>query len=238
MARASRYKWEKGDQRGLYKVIKVLPKKANVKNLVIWCECLLCGEKVERWSNRLDSQHRGCPVKAKVAEPEELQPETIVAPLPHMRANGQVVKTNKNGNVVETVTTPEDIEELAAGSFGLQDDIVAALNFDVDEMARAYIKESENLDGGVKFTFLSTLRRYLSLVHIARKIERKLALNEEITVDGSSGNKVVNPLLKEYKAISAESNATAKLLNAITTKGAGDDDDEDELTALLSGKAG
>lgn len=83
--------------------------------------------------------------------------------------------------------------------------------------------------------FITTLRRYLTLVHIARKIERKLAQNDELTVLGSNGNQVANPLMTQYKAISSESNITVRVLNGIVSKFKSKDADDDPLVKALNG---
>lgn len=237
MARASKYKWEKGDVVGLYRVIKVLPSEPNVKNLVIYCECLACGEKVKRWSNRLDSKHRGCTAKVVVAEPEPIAEPTVIVPKPHTRADGKIVQTNENGNVVELDVTDDDAEDLDLGDMKLPAEILTALNFDVDAHAVELVKKAEELDSGTKFLFITTLRRYLTLVHVGRKIERKLAKMEDMTIAGSNGNQVANPLLTQYKAISSESNVTVRVLNGIVAKFKAKDTEDDPLLKALNGGA-
>ena len=238
MARASKYKWDKGDEVGLYRVIKVLPSEPNVKNLVIWCECLLCGERCKRWSNRLDSRHRGCtaPKKVEIVEPE---PVPVVELKRHTRADGRVVETNEYGNVVgesdPVALTDDDSEDLELGDLSLSAEIVQALNFDVDAYAMELIKKAESLDPDSRLLFFTTLRRYLTLVHVARKIERKLARSDELTVAGSNGNQVANPLLTQYKAISSESNQTARALHNMLTKFKSAEAEDDPLAKALAG---
>lgn len=236
MARASKYKWEKGDVVGLYRVIKVLPKTANVKNLVIYAECLLCSEKVERWSNRMDSKHRGCTAPAIIEkEPEQDLPVFHVKP--HTRKDGTPVVTNENGNVVTVDTEIEGTEDLIAGDLGLPANILDALNFDVNTYVTELVKASEDMDTGTKFTFITTLRRYVALVHLARKLELKLAHNDNLTVDGSNGNQVANPLITQYKSVSAESNVTARLLNSMVNKSSGSGEVDPLAEALRAGAA-
>lgn len=241
MARASKYKYEKGDEVGLYRVLKVLPSEPFVKNLSIWCECLACGVKCKRWSNRLDSKHRGCTAKVEVVKEVETVPTISVKP--HTRADGSVVQTNENGNVVGELP-PElgihnsDSEDLELGDLNLPPEVLAALNFDVDAHAIELIKKSEELDSGTKFLFITTLRRYLTLVHLARKIEKKLSNTDEMTILGSNGNQVANPLLTQYKALSSESNVTVRVLNSVVSKfNAKDADDDPLLAALRQGNA-
>lgn len=232
MARASKYKWEKGDVVGLYRVIKVLPKSANVKNLVIYSECLLCKAKVERWSNRMDSKHRGCTAPAAIEKtPEPVEDLEVFHVKPHTRKDGTVVVTDENGNVVN----PDGGEDLTAGDLGLDQSVIDALNFDVDTYVKELLKAAENMDAGTKFTFITTLRRYVSLVHIARKLELKLANNGELTTLGSNGNQVANPLITQYKSVSAESNVTVRLLNNMIIKSGGDGETDPLLEALRLG---
>lgn len=234
MARASKYKWQAGDEVGLYRVIKVLPKQPHVKNLVIYSECLLCHEKVERWSNRMDSKHRGCTAPAEIVKEPEPTP-TVVHVKPHTRADGSIVETAENGKPIEVDVTADDPEELELGDMNLPPEILNALNFDVDAHAVELVKKAEELDSGTKFLFITTLRRYLTLVHVSRKIERKLAQNNELTVLGSNGNQVANPLLTQYKAISSESNVTVRVLNGIVSKFKAKDADDDPLVKALNG---
>lgn len=235
MARARKYKWETGDEVGLYRVLKVLPKQPHVKNLVIYAECLLCKERVERWSNRMDSKHRGCTAPA-VVDKEPEQPVPVVHPKPHTRANGSIVETGEDGKPIEVDVTDDDPEELdVIGDMNLPPEIMNALNFDVDAHAVELVKKAEELDLGNKFLFITTLRRYLTLVHVARKIERKLSNDPELTVVGSNGNQVANPLLTQYKAISSESNITVRVLNGIVSKFKSKDADDDPLVKALNG---
>ena len=237
MGRARKYKYELGDEVGLYRVIKVLPSKPHVKNLVIFAECLLCNEKVERWSTRMDSKHRGCPAQVSVDKtPEPVEPVPVVHPKPHTRANGSVVETTENGKPIEVDVTDDDPEELEAiGGMNLPPEIMNALNFDVDAHAVELVKKADELDLGTKFLFITTLRRYLMLVHVARKIEHKLSNDPELTVIGSNGNQVANPLLTQYKAISSESNITVRVLNGIVSKFKAKDADDDPLVKALNG---
>lgn len=235
MARASKYKWQAGDEVGLYRVIKVLPKQPHVKNLVIYAECLLCKEKVERWSNRMDSKHRGCTAPAVIDKEPEPAPVAVVHVKPHTRANGSIVETGEDGKPIEVDVSADDPEELDLGDMNLPPEILTALNFDVDAHAVELVKKAEELDSGTKFLFITTLRRYLTLVHVGRKIERKLASMEDMTIAGSNGNQVANPLLTQYKAISSESNVTVRVLNGIVAKFKAKDAEDDPLVKALNG---
>lgn len=235
VAKPRKYKYEKGDEVGLYRVIKALPRVANVRNLVIYCECLLCGEKVERWSNRMDSTHRGCPKKAdvKIIRPlpeidEELPTVTVK---PHTRKDGTVVVTDERGYVVNE----DGGEDLLEGDLDLPAQVTDALNFDVNAYVEELVKKAESMDVGSRFTFMSTLRRYVALVHLARKLELKLAHNDNLTVEGSSGNQVANPLITQYKTVSAESNQTARILNSMVAKLMAKETEDDPLAKLLGG---
>lgn len=235
MARPRKYKWEKNDEVGLYRVIKVLPAEPNVRNLVIYCECLLCGEKVKRWSNRMDSTHRGCPKKGEVkivkALPEIPEDLPVIKVKPHTRKDGTVVVTDDRGYVVNE----DGSEELQDGDLGLPPEITDALNFDVNAYVEELVKKAETMDVGSRFTFMSTLRRYVALVHLARKLELKLAHNDNLTVEGSSGNQVANPLITQYKTISTESNQTARILNNMVGKLMANENEDDPLIKALRG---
>lgn len=256
MSRASKYKYEKGDTVGLYRIIRPLPSEPNVKNLVIYCECLLCGDKVKRWSNRLDSKHRGCSATAKVdKQADPIVP--VVAPVPHLRPDGKVVKTRPTGFVDRDEPTPEQLvaEATAEASpdqtsltdddsedFNLPDalelpkEVADALNIDVDAQAIEIIRLAKDLDPSTNFIFMNTFKRYLTLVHLARRLERKINhINVELTVVGSTGTQVANPLIIQYKQVSAESNAVIKVLLGIVAKMNAGAMDEDPLIKALAG---
>lgn len=230
MGRAKKYKYEKGDEVGLYRVVKVLPREAHVKNLVIYCECLLCGAKVERWSNRLDNAHKGCPKKAEV---KILRPEPVDVPVvelkPHTRKDGTVIETDDAGFALN-----DGGKDLLAGDLELPTEVTDALNFDVNAYVKELVAKAEAMDAGSRFTFLTTLRRYVALVHIARKLELKLAHNDELIIAGSSGNQVANPLITQYKTVSAESNQTARILNGMVAKLSAKDTEDDPLLKALA----
>jgi hypothetical protein len=233
MARPSKYKWETGDVVGLYQVIKPLPSEPNVKNLVIYAECLLCHEKVKRFSNRMDSKHRGCTAPAKVDKSAETG-VPLVAPLPHTRSDGKPVETNEHGFVVPSEdASPE--ETILAGITDLPSEVQQALNFDVDKQALEMIKLAERLDTASNFVFMTTLKRYLALVHVARSLEKKLSATGELTVIGSTGSHVANPLITQYKTVSNEANSTAKILTNILAKLSASEAEDDPLLKALQG---
>lgn len=239
MARATKYKYEKGDEIGLYRVIKVLPSEPKVKNLVIYSECLLCGEKVKRFSNRMDSKHRGCTAVVKIEK--EPEPLPVVQAKNHIRKDGSVVMLDKDGYAIGEIPVDElnvddsDPEELELGDLSLPAEVLSVLNFDVDVYAIELIKKADALDSGTKFLFITTLRRYLNLVHFSRKIEKKLARTTEMTILGSNGNQVANPLLTQYKTLSSESNVTVRVLNGIISKFNDSGIDDDPLLKALKG---
>lgn len=235
MAKPRKYKWEKNDEVGLYRVIKVLPSEPNVRNLVIYCECLLCGERVKRWSNRMDSTHRGCPKKSEVKIlrplPAIAEDVPVVKVKPHTRKDGTLVVTDDRGYVVNE----DGSEDLLDGDLDLPAEVTDALNFDVNAYVEELVKKAETMDVGSRFTFMSTLRRYVALVHLARKLELKLAHNENLTVEGSNGNQVANPLITQYKTVSTESNQTARILNSMVAKLMAKETADDPLAKLLGG---
>lgn len=231
MARPSKYKWEAGDVVGLYKVIKPLPSEPNVKNLIIYAECLLCQEKVKRFSNRMDSKHRGCTAPAKVDKSPDAEP-IVVAPAPHLRKDGTPVVTNDHGFVVKSEEPDE--ATILASTTNLPTELQNALNFDVEAQALEMIRLAKKLDASTNLVFMTTLKRYLSLVHIARSLEKKLSETGELTVIGSAGSHVANPLITQYKTVSNESNSTAKILTNILAK-LTDDGGVDPLLEALNG---
>lgn len=247
MSRASKYKYEKGDEVGLYKIIRPLPSEPNVKNLKLYCECLLCGAKVKRWSNRLDSKHRGCTVPAVVDKTPEAEP-VVVAPKPHTRANGRTVQANEHGFIQDETESPEQIvaeahddtgekEELVVPTnIELPPEVVEALSADIDTQAIEIIKLAKGLDPSTNFIFVNTFRRYIHLLHLTRRLEYKINQSGELTILGSTGSQVANPLIIQYKQVSSESNATIKVLLTIVSKmNAKDNPDNDPLARALRG---
>jgi len=258
MSKAKKYKYEKGDKVGLYEIIKPLPAEPNVKNLVIYCQCLLCGEKVKRWSNRLGSKHRGCSAEVKIEKPK---PDAeVMHPLLHTKADGTRVQTNQHGFVITPAEKRSQAEQVVAeatadavpnqttlddddapefslpDSLELSDEVKQALNIDVDSQAIDIIRKAKNLDPSTNFIFINTFKRYLTLVHIARRLERKINHKDvELTIVGSTGAQVANPLIVQYKQVSGESNATIKVLLSIVTKMNASDSDDDPLAKALRG---
>ena len=250
MARSKKgsYKYNAGDKIGLYEVIKALPSEPTVRNLRMWCRCILCGEKCLRFSNRLDSKHRNCKSdvkvkKGKIVPPKEKIKPVVVETLPHLRADGSVVQTDEQGFVVDPVqevadATPDDPESEEQFSLpetlDLPDEVKQALDVDVNQQAIEIIRKADGLDTSTKFIFINTFKRYLTLVHIARQLESKMnRADVELTIIGSTGKQVANPLIVQYKQVSAESNATIKILLTMVTKmTAGDQADDPLLNAL------
>lgn len=252
------YKYKTGDMIGVYEIIKPLPHEPNITNLRIWCICNLCGEKVVRYSNRLESKHRGCSSelvvkKGKVKKPKKRvrksQKKPSIAPVPHTRKDGTPVYTDENGYTVDEdeleqeiqETTPdlapEESEEFSLpDTMELPDEVKEALSVDINQQAIEIIKRADKLDSSTKFIFINTFKRYLTLVHVARRLEQKMnKADVELTIVGASGKQVANPLIVQYKQLSSESNATVKiLLNMVSKMTAGDSDDP--LLDALNGK--
>lgn len=258
MSKSKKYKYEKGDKVGLYEIIKPLPSEPNVKNLVIYCECLLCGEKVKRWSNRLGSKHRGCNANVKIEKPKP-EPETL-HPLLHTKADGTKVQTNQHGFVIEqankhpeavvadatadaepnqTSLADDDVEEFSLpDTLELSDEVKRALDIDVDQQAVDIIRKAKSLDPSTLFIFINTFKRYLTLVHIARRLEHKMNRRDvELTVIGSKGGQIANPVIVQYKQVSQESNATIKVLLGMVAKMNANDDGDDPLARALRGES-
>lgn len=235
-----RYKYEKGDEVGIYRVIKTLPNKPHVKNLRIYCECLLCGEKVERWSNRLDSKHRGCAARDVVVDKPELLPvpksePKAIKPKPHTKKDGKVVRVDRQGRIVAEPKETADSKTLLE-QMDLPDDVRRLLNIDYSQEVSEMVRKAENLDQGQRFLFITTLKRYLTLLELSHDLEVKIAnLGGQLITTNSNGNQVAHPVIVQYKQLSSESNAVAKVLNSILTKNAGSDDDDDPLAKLLGG---
>lgn len=236
MARKSKFKYIKGDEIGFYRIIKTLPSEPHVKNLRIYCECLLCGEKVVRWSNRLDSKHRGC--KAQVEIKKEPEPLPIVAAKQHTRADGTVVEVDENGRpIVAELETEAEAEAVGIiEALGLPDEVKQSLNVDFNGQVLEMVKRAESLDSSASFLFKTTLKRYLTLISISRKLESKIAKMDDLMTINSNGNQVASPVVVQYKSVSAESNAVVKVLNNILLKSGGGDADDDPLAKILGGK--
>ncbi len=218
MGKTKTYKWQAGDEVGLYRVIKVLPSKPHVKNIVIYAECLLCHEKVERFSNRMESKHRGCEVKAVIDK--EAEP-VVVVPKPHIRANGQLAdEAEAVGELIaESQQTDRDAEDfLPLSTIDLPPEVAEALSVNIDDEIVKIVEVAKELDRTTYFIFVNTLRRYLQLLHLTRQLEYKINKSGELTVLGSSGTQVANPLIVQYKQISSESNQVIKQLLGIVGK--------------------
>lgn len=247
MSRASKYKYEKGDEVGLYRIIRPLPSEPNVKNLKLYCECLLCGTKVKRWSNRLESKHRGCTVPAVVDKSAETEP-IVVAPKPHTRADGKKVVANEHGFITDEVESPEQIvaeahqpdgekeELIVPHNIELSPEVVEALSADIDSQAVEIIRLAKGLDVSTNFIFVNTFRRYIHLLHLSRSLEYKINQTGELTILGATGTQIANPLIVQYKQVSAESNAVIKVLLGIVAKmNSKDNPDNDPLARALRG---
>lgn len=242
MSRASKYKYEKGDEVGLYRVIRPLPSEPNVKNLVIYCECLLCGEKVKRWSNRLDSKHRGCNAEVKIEKTDDPAEPIVVTPKPHVR-DGKPVPVKPNGFLAKEVIAEatadlpdDDADESFAmpSTIDLPPEVAEALSSDIDQQAIEIIALAKGLDPATNFVFINTFRRYIYLLHLARRLENKITKSGELTVIGSTGSQVANPLIVQYKQVSSESNSTiTQLLKIVRQINSGDQ--EDPLAKILAG---
>jgi hypothetical protein len=228
MSGRRKYKWEKGDVVGFYTVIKPLPREPHVKNLIIYATCNLCGEKVERYSNRLDSFHTDCAGKADYKksllppEPERI----VIAPAPHTRKTGVTVAD------IKQAMTPETLDvELQARDLGVSADVMDYLNFDIDKELNELVAQGQTLPADQQFIFKSSLRRYVYLVKLSRRLEVMLS-NYELTVIGSSGNEVANPMLVQYKQVSAEATAVGKSLRTMLVSKASEVEDDPLAKAL------
>ncbi len=228
MAGKRKYKWQKGDVVGFYTIIKPLPREPHVKNLVIYAKCNLCGEKVERYCNRLDSIHNGCAGKAdykKSIKPDE--PEKIlIAPAPHTRKNGITVAD------LEQAMTPETLDaELQASDLGVSKEIVDYVNFDIDTELDELVALGKTLPLGEQYMFKASLRRYLYLIRVSRRLEVILS-RYELIIEGKSGQDVANPALVQYKQVSAELTAVGKSLRAMVISKGGEVEDDPLAKAL------
>jgi hypothetical protein len=137
----------------------------------------------------------------------------------------------------QTSLTDDDTDEFSLpDSLELSDEVKEALNIDVDSQAVEIIRKAKNLDASTMFIFINTFKRYLTLVHIARRLERKMNhANVELTIIGSTGAQVANPLIVQYKQVSQESNATIKVLLSMVAKMNASDGDDDPLAKALRG---
>lgn len=237
MAKNDTYKFKAGDKVGYYKILRVLPSEPHVRNLVLYCECLIDGVKVKRWSNRLDSIYRGCNAENK----------RDFKPVPHTRADGTLVVVAENGRVIddpEAVAVLADVQaeakELDTNDFDynamdLPAEVQEALKFDVNAQVLEMVKQAKDLDVSSNFLFMTTLKRYLTLVHLTKKLGAKVNLLDDLTIVGSNGSQVANPLITQYKQVSSESNVTVRLLSNIVAKLGGDGSGDDPLLNALNG---
>lgn len=182
----------------------------------------------------MDAKHRGCTAKVEVVkEPEEVLP--TVRPKQHTRADGTIVETYDDGRPVELPEAPETTIGIVE-ALGLPDEVKQSLNVDFNLQVTELVKKAESLDSSASFLFKTTLKRYLTLISISRKLESKIASMEDLMTVNSNGNQVASPVVVQYKSVSAECNAVVKVLNNILLKSGGGSDDDDPLAKILGGK--
>lgn len=219
-------KWEDriGEVVGLYKIIKPLYDKLHVKNTKLWCECMICGERVERFSTRLAAKHTGCKPNDKVADFHEAL-ETQ-----------EKRKTEK-----PTTKLAEDVPEEYIEPFtvNLPAEARNYFKFDIDATAIEILKEAEKMGKNKNYIFITTFERFVNLLHLARRLAHEINKPTlEYMVEGQRGNMITNPLITQYKQISAESNGVARLLVAILNDEKQQErEDDDPLTKALRGEA-
>lgn len=184
----------------------------------------------------MDAKHRGCTAKVEVEkEPEEILP--TVRPKRHTRADGTIVEIDENGRPIIIDETTGEVEAIGIiEALGLPDEVKQSLNVDFNSQVTELVKKAESLDSSASFLFKTTLKRYLTLISISKKLESKIASMDDLMTVNSNGNQVASPVVVQYKSVSAECNAVVKVLNNILLKSGGGGDDDDPLAKILGGK--
>lgn len=233
-----RGKIQAGDIVGLYKIIKPLPYAPNVTNMKFYCECLECAEKCVRFSNRLNSRHKGC-TAPKTYTP---QGKEIVMVQPHIPAAVvEAAKQEQTQKIDELPiiddSSPEDF--FVPQTMKLPKEVADYFNSqNIDEKAIEILEMAKKYDVGRNFLFTNTFQRFMTLLHLSRKLGR--AVSEDgmnMIVEGQRGKMIANPLMAQYKQISAEMTATTRILIDIIDKmKSKTEEDDDPLARALRGE--
>jgi hypothetical protein len=233
-----RGKLQSGDVIGLYKIIKPLPYAPNVTNMKFYCECLQCGAKCVRFSNRLNSRHKGC-TAPKTYTP---QGKEIVMVHPHTPAAQVGIEQQPAPQRVEDLPiidddSPEDFH--VPKTMKLPKEVADYFNNqNIDEQAIEILEMAKQYDIGRNFLFTNTFQRFMTLLHLSRKLGRAVSDDGmNMVVEGQRGKMIANPLMAQYKQISAEMTSTTRILIDIIDKMKNKaEEDEDPLTKALLGK--
>lgn len=233
-----RGKLQAGDVVGLYKIIKPLPYAPNVTNMKFYCECLECGEKCVRFSNRMNSRHKGC-TAPKTYTP---QGKEIVMVQPHTPAAQVGDLAQPAAQKVDDLPTidddsPEDF--FVPQTMRLPKEVADYFNSqNIDEQAIEILEMAKNYDVGRNFLFTNTFQRFITLLHLSRKLGRAVSDDGmNMVVEGQRGKMIANPLMAQYKQISAEMTATTRILIDIIDKMKSKaQEDDDPLTKALRGE--
>lgn len=242
-----RGKIQSGDVIGLYKIIKPMPYAPTVTNMKFYCECIECGEKVVRYSNRLESRHRGCTAPVEKREINGVVKQ-IVYVQPHTKPDGTIVgaevattKTLTSVNDVPIINEDDDTPEnfVVPSTVKLPKRLQEYFDVDIDAKAIEILDMASDYDISRNFLFTTTFQRFLSLTHLSRKLQHEINKAEtEMVVEGQRGRQIANPLLVQFKQVSSESNVTARLLIDIIDKmkAKGVEDADPLMKALRGGK--
>lgn len=234
-----RGKIQAGDIVGLYKIIKPLPYAPNVTNMKFYCECLECAEKCVRFSNRLNSRHKGC-TAPKTYTP---QGKEIVMVQPHIPAAAQTtevaaVDTMKLADLPKIdEDSPEDF--FVPQTMKLPKEVADYFNSqNIDEQAIEILEAAKRYDVGRNFLFTSTFQRFITLLHLSRKLGRAVSDDTmSMTIEGQRGARIANPLIAQYKQISGELTAATRiLLDIIDKMKSKTEEDDDPLAKALRGE--
>lgn len=238
MAMTYRGKLQAGDIIGLYKIIKPLPYAPNVTNMKFYCECLECGEKCVRFSNRMNSRHKGC-TAPKTYTPQGKEIVLVKPHIPAAQAEAAQQATTQKVDDLPIIgeDSPEDF--FVPQTMQLPKEVADYFNSqNIDEQAIEILQMAQKYDIGRNFLFTNTFQRFMTLLHLSRKLGR--AVSEDgmnMIVEGQRGKMIANPLMAQYKQISAEMTAATRLLIDIIDKmKAKESEDDDPLTKALRGE--
>lgn len=231
-------KYQPGDIVGLYRIIKPLPYAPNVTNMKFYCECLECGEKCIRFANRLNSRHRGCKANLTYApngkEIIYVQPHTPAADIEAAKEAESKTQKVEDLPVIDE-NSPEEF--FVPNTMNLPKEIADYFNQqNIDEKAIEILEMAKDYNVGRNFLFTTTFQRFMTLVHLSRKLGYAVSQNDmNMIVEGQRGRMIANPLITQYKQVSSEMTAVSRLLIDIIDKMKAREREEDPLAKALRG---
>jgi hypothetical protein len=184
-----------------------------------YCECLECGTKCIRFSNRLNSRHKDCTAPRTYTP----QGKEIVYVQPHQSANAPAAAAAPQPQRAADLPiidddSPEDF--FVPKTMNLPKEVADYFNEqDIDQKAVEILEMAKKYDVGRNFLFTTSFQRFMTLTHLSRKLGR--AVSEDgmnMVVEGQRGRMIANPLIAQYKQISGELSSVSKLLIDIIDK--------------------